>query len=433
MFDIGITIIENAIYAFITFSLINIKAKKECPFFLLLWGTLTVLTLVSNHLEAYDILLEPLTILMICVLSSIFSYNRKSYILMISIVPSIINNVIVTVSVFMISFVLRRPAITILSEYYVLVACLTKSVFLILGILIYHYRDSIIKFSEYRFKEWWPMIVLSYGILFSFNILFSVLINQSIRLEYTMFMVFINMITAFMVLIMFYNLQKSSKEKYDDKLKLALFHNDMEAYKQMQELEEAIRKSRHDEKYRYSYMYQLVEQGDIEALKKALKERVDEVNTWKYYRFSNQTIFNMVLNERIAKMEDLKIQFDYDIRVPETLAMEEMDLYRILSNLMDNAIENCSGEKRIVMKAWIVQNALRVVIKNTIDQSVLQDNPDLKTKKEDIKHHGHGLDNTRKIAELYMGSLLVEEDDGYFVSDVICCLRAIAGEEEMDD
>lgn len=32
-----------------------------------------------------------------------------------------------------------------------------------------------------------------------------------------------------------------------------------------------------------------------------------------------------------------------------------------------------------------------------------------------------------------MGSLLVEEDDGYFVSDVICCLRAIAGEEEMDD
>ena len=212
MFDIGITIIENAIYAFITFSLINIKAKKECPFFLLLWGTLTVLTLVSNHLEAYDILLEPLTILMICVLSSIFSYNRKSYILMISIVPSIINNVIVTVSVFMISFVLRRPAITILSEYYVLVACLTKSVFLILGILIYHYRDSIIKFSDYRFKEWWPMIVLSYGILFSFNILFSVLINQSIRLEYTMFMIFINMITAFMVLIMFYNLQKAVKK-----------------------------------------------------------------------------------------------------------------------------------------------------------------------------------------------------------------------------
>lgn len=433
MFDIVITILENAIYAFIIFSLINLKAKKECSFFLILWGALTILTLVSNHFEDYDIFLEPLTILMIYVLSAIFSYNRKSYILMISIVPSIINNVIVTVCVFTISFILRQPAVTILSEYYIFVACLTKSVFLMIGILIYHYKDSIIKFSDYRFKEWWPMIELSYGILFSFNILFSVLINQSISLEYTMFMVFINTITAFMVLIMFYNLQKSSKEKYEDKLKLTLFHNDMEAFKQMQELEETIRKSRHDEKYRYSYMYQLVEQGDMKTLKEALKERIDEVNTWKFYRFSNQTIFNMVLNERFIKMEDVKIQFDYDIRVPETLAMEEMDLYRILSNLMDNAIENCSGEKRIVMKAWIVQNALRVVIKNTIDQSVLQNNPDLKTKKEDIKHHGHGLDNVRKIAKLYMGSLLVKEEDGYFVSDVICCLRAIAGEEEMDD
>lgn len=433
MFDIGITIIENAISTFIILGLLNVLRQKQCPFFILLWIALSMLTFVSNYSNTYDIYLEPLTILLIYAISSIFSYNCKSYILMIAMIPSIINYLLITICILCISVISNQPIITILSNYNFLVACLTKSVFLMIGILIYHYKDSIIKFSKYRFKEWWPMIVLSYGILFSFNILFSVLVNQSISLEYTMFMIFINMITAFMVLIMFYNLQKSSKEKYDDKLKLALFHNDMKAYKQMQELEEAIRKSRHDEKYRYSYMYQLVEQGDIETLKKVLKERVDEVNTWKYYRFSNQTIFNMVLNERIAKMEDLKIQFDYDIRVPETLAMEEMDLYRILSNLMDNAIENCNGEKRIVMKAWIVQNALRVVIKNTIDQSVLQDNPNLKTKKEDIKHHGHGLDNTRKIAELYMGSLLVEEDDGYFVSDVICCLRAIAGEEEMDD
>ena len=108
--------------------------------------------------------------------------------------------------------------------------------------------------------------------------------------------------------------------------------------------------------------------------------------------------------------------------------MEDIDLCRMLTNILDNAIEGCqkvSEERRFVRLNLISKdNFLFVKCENACDESLLKiANGKYKSTKNDMARHGYGLKIIREIAEKYNGILNVQAHNGIFTVTTNLCLN----------
>lgn len=90
----------------------------------------------------------------------------------------------------------------------------------------------------------------------------------------------------------------------------------------------------------------------------------------------------------------------------------------MLSNLLDNAIEaaeKCEKPEIIVTigenKAYLV-----FIVTNSVLQSVMTNNPDMLSTKNDPEHHGFGILNMQDIVGKYDGMLDFSEQNGKFTA-----------------
>ena len=61
----------------------------------------------------------------------------------------------------------------------------------------------------------------------------------------------------------------------------------------------------------------------------------------------------------------------------------------------------------------------RIAVKNTIQESVLETNQKLESRKKDKAHHGFGLKSVREIVEKYQGSMEAYEEKNVFIISIL--------------
>ena len=105
---------------------------------------------------------------------------------------------------------------------------------------------------------------------------------------------------------------------------------------------------------------------------------------------------------------------------PELDAMEK-DVAVILINLLDNAVNASrnSKEKKIKLNIFIHNQMYNIICKNSIDKSVLTDNPYLHTSKRDKNKHGLGILGIQRKLDEYGGIVDFCEEEGYFVAHIM--------------
>lgn len=96
------------------------------------------------------------------------------------------------------------------------------------------------------------------------------------------------------------------------------------------------------------------------------------------------------------------------------------DIICLLSNAIDNAIEAAVKCETPAISVTISEDKayLIVMVKNTIVDSVLKNNPCLKTTKINKKHHGLGMLTIQDIVNKYNGIFDFEEEENLFIVDV---------------
>ena len=91
----------------------------------------------------------------------------------------------------------------------------------------------------------------------------------------------------------------------------------------------------------------------------------------------------------------------------------------IIGNLLENAIENCGESKEIIIDIGNMSTYFYIKIINSIDTSILDNNPHLLTTKHDKKIHGIGLNNIYFILNKYSGKISFNDQDNHFIVRIL--------------
>lgn len=176
------------------------------------------------------------------------------------------------------------------------------------------------------------------------------------------------------------------------------------------------RKLRHDINRSLGIYVRLLEEGRVDEVISAIKSMVDEIPSDKVIYLSNNNIISAVLNEKMGICKNQEIEFGVQLTA-KIDSEREMDVAIMLSNLLDNAIENQLADRagtKIFVNIFEQNGMYNVVVKNTIREPVLGKNPQLATQKSDKLYHGIGLKSVRDTVDKYDGIIDFDEACGQF-------------------
>ena len=140
------------------------------------------------------------------------------------------------------------------------------------------------------------------------------------------------------------------------------------------------------------------------------------------YAKSDNTELDSILNYKIYEAQKLGIEIFLNIKVPEKLNFQPIDIVIIIGNLIDNAIEATSKlkeNKKIDMSIEFSRNVLYISVVNLFDGDLIFKNKKLKTTHVDKEYHGLGLQSVQKSIEKYYGSMKLNHADKIFCVDVL--------------
>ncbi len=188
---------------------------------------------------------------------------------------------------------------------------------------------------------------------------------------------------------------------------------------------ENTRKLRHDFKDGYSIILTMLSDGKTSDAIDFIKQSLNNFTCSEVFINTNNEAVNAVINTKLSRAKSAGIDVICS-SVSNLSGIDDMDLVRLLSNLIDNAIEGClsvaSALKQIRLSITADEYKYDICVKNTISGSVLKNNPHLRTTKKDSGNHGYGTVIIREIAEKHNGNCLYYEENGFFCCNIIMAI-----------
>lgn len=183
---------------------------------------------------------------------------------------------------------------------------------------------------------------------------------------------------------------------------------------------ELIRKIRHDIKDQLTTVYELLTSGKTEDALEFIEQSNGIVKATMTFVQTNNPVANAIINSKLSTASTLGIKVSC-ITVNDFVGINELDLCDLLSNTLENAITACEAmppdlNKFIYLEISKENNIYTFIVKNSLDKSVISENPKLKTTKKDIINHGLGTSIIRDIVNKYSGRY-----DYYEIDNAFCC------------
>ncbi len=192
--------------------------------------------------------------------------------------------------------------------------------------------------------------------------------------------------------------------------------------KQSKEVAERIREEKHELKNQYFYLQALARSGKYDELESFLSsEIVERFNILEEYHTGN-SMLDYLLTQKAAEARANGIKVVTSISLPQNLTVSEEDLYTLIGNLLNNAIEAEKKESDpvIMIEMSVEKNFLNISIQNRTVENILLSNPSLKTGKKNAAYHGIGLQMVKRVCDKHSGSMNISWEDGFF--QVYCIL-----------
>lgn len=234
-------------------------------------------------------------------------------------------------------------------------------------------------------------------------------------------------ILLFAVIVSIFYIYNYLLQSYQDKVDKKLLLQQNNAYcKQLELIDESNTQTkllRHDWKEHIQALKTLLDRGDVYEARLYIEDMQDAIDEQSgQLAHSGNAIVDAILNLKISKARRENIEFNWEVKIPEKLAVASFDLNAILSNLLDNAIEATEQNNS---RRWIELSIdyrlgiIEIIIKNPYSIEPIEQDGYFITSKTDKENHGQGLKSVYRILEKYPGSdINISHDQGEFVVKV---------------
>ena len=187
------------------------------------------------------------------------------------------------------------------------------------------------------------------------------------------------------------------------------------------ELQDQLKKERHELKNNYFYIQTLLKEKKYEQLDDYMENVVGEKLQSLNEIQTGNMLMDYILNKKVAEAHKHHIKTYVEVLVPDQLNVSEDTICTILLNLLDNAIEASCHETDpdIHISINCAQNYLVAKIRNKTADNVLISNPGLSTTKSDKANHGLGMKIIRHAVHKANGIFDVSNSEGYFTATVM--------------
>ena len=170
-----------------------------------------------------------------------------------------------------------------------------------------------------------------------------------------------------------------------------------------------ISKKVHNTNAILTIIQQYLEDYKVEEAIEYIKKQRNELTYSKLKIWTENKLINYILNDKISQAQSRGIIVEEDIAL-SNINIRDEDLYIIIENIMDNAIEACNriekGEKWIHIWIGTINNMLIIKTANSSDNETISiKNGKLITSKENKYIHGLGLKIVREKVEFYNGHM----------------------------
>ena len=189
---------------------------------------------------------------------------------------------------------------------------------------------------------------------------------------------------------------------------------------------EEMRALRHDMKNQHGVMALLLREKRYDELQEYFVSLEKSLDMFKPGDFidSGNTLVNSVVNMEIMKANSCGVSMVTRINVPQTLPFDASDFCRIVTNLLDNAIEEtlrAGGENDLVdIKMNTRMDYLYISVKNKIRADVdRQTLLRMNTAKDDAANHGYGHKIVKRMVDKYNGYVNYSVEGDEFIAEVM--------------
>ena len=307
------------------------------------------------------------------------------------------------------------------SEERVLILFFSKVFYFAVTQLIISYHQNI----SYRFTVFeWILIISDFLItLLAAFLLYSLSINLWNRVFVYVSIVSLLAILDVIAFVFMKKISLKNVEKTENKLLKLSLQQQSDMIESIHEQYDNISEMRHNYVHELAFIQGVMMEGDYERVKHYIADKLScEQLKSSDYVFSSNKVIDSVINYRLSEAEQNGISTLCKItaKIPKEL---EHDIAIILSNLLQNAVEaSIRLEKdtpEVILEISCISGYYSIIVKNRIEDSVLQNNRKLRTVKKDKDRHGFGLRSIRTLANSHNGMLDIYEMEGYFIVKVL--------------
>lgn len=182
---------------------------------------------------------------------------------------------------------------------------------------------------------------------------------------------------------------------------------------------EAINMRCHDLKHQISALKSMNDAERNEVISQLEKE----IMLYDSVAKTGNSGLDVLMTEKSLLCYRYGIDFTYFVKGELLNFMDIVDIYTLLGNALDNAIEavhDIDKSKRIItLKISERGSLLNISVENTCEKGLRFENGFPATTKEDVTLHGYGLKSIRTIAEKYGGETNIEVTDGLFKLNIL--------------
>lgn len=263
----------------------------------------------------------------------------------------------------------------------------------------------------------WPQVLLLPTVLLA---LYSYHLSSTTEIA-ALFLLFLTALTALYVLI---RLMMS----LDEERRARALRRQMEILRQDYELLQKKlalgRGYRHDMRHHMAALTALLQQKDYDGAQKYISQwqgRIVQIETEAWCR--NPAV-NAILSAYLAQAKEIGCGLEVDVKLPEALPFEEIDLCVVLANALENAVHACEAlpegqPRRIKLIAALTgPRRLAVSVENTCGEELAFDEKGFPIVSP-RPGHGQGLKNIAAAAEKYHGLFQCGCEGGWFTLHVV--------------